>query len=125
MRKLLAVPLLALALFATGCAAATSGGGGGSGRITAEALEAVNVQDAFMAVQRLRPQWLRSRGPTSINRSEALAVFLDNARMGGVEQLRNIPVSSIESIEYLDASEATQRWGTGYTRGAILVTTRR
>lgn len=92
--------------------------------LTAEELQASGYQDAFSAVQALRPQWLWTRGTTSINLSESVKVYLDGSLMGGVEQLRQIPVRSIASIRHLDPLEATNRWGLDHGLGAIMVSTR-
>jgi hypothetical protein len=90
----------------------------------AEELRASGYQDAFSAVQALRPQWLWTRGTTSINQAETVKVYLDGSLMGGVEQLRQIPVRSIASIRHLDGLEATNRWGLDHGLGAIMVSTR-
>ncbi|MGH7447657.1 MAG: hypothetical protein ACRELT_08855 [Longimicrobiales bacterium] len=92
--------------------------------ITAEEMRAAGYTDAFRAVQSLRPQWLQIRGPTSFSRPEVIKVYLDGSLMGGPEQLRQIATSSISSIRFLDANEATQRWGLDHGNGAILVSTR-
>ena len=42
---------------------------------------------------------------------------------GGVEELRSIRAEHVVEIRYMSASEATTRFGTGYTGGLILVTT--
>ena len=93
--------------------------------ITAEEMRAAGYTDAFRAVQSLRPQWLRIRGPTSFSQPEVvIKVYLDGSLMGGPEQLQQITISSISSIRFLDANEATQRWGFDHVNGAILVSTR-
>lgn len=92
--------------------------------LTAEEMRGSGYNDAFSAVQALRPQWLWTRGATSINQSEGVKVYLDNSLMGGVDQLRQIPVRSISSIRYMDGLEATNRWGLDHGLGAILVSTR-
>jgi len=91
--------------------------------ISAEEMRGVGFQDAFRVVQALRPQWLRLRGSTSLRR-ETIKVYLDDALLGGPEQLQYIPTSSISSIRFLDANEATQRWGLDHGQGAIVVSTR-
>jgi hypothetical protein len=117
--------VLALAAGAAGCASGGGGQGGPDQRTLArEEILASGYQDAYSAVQALRPQWLWTRGTTSINSPETIKVYLDNSRMGGVDQLRQIPVRSIASIRYMDALEATNRWGLDHGLGAILVSTR-
>lgn len=108
-----------------GLAGCASGGGGGSGggsanRLTAESMVDVQQLDAYQAVQRLRPQWLRSRGNT------VPQVVTDGMRQpAGLDALRQYRVSELEEMRYMSATEATNRFGTGFDGGAILVSTRR
>ena len=126
-----AVSILAVAVTA-GCA---SGGTSGSSAprhaqnvITADELETVDVNDAYQAVQRLRPQFLTStRGPTRMRSGAGTAeagiqVYLNDQRVGGVTALQQIPKNDVKEIRFLSASEATTRYGTGNTSGAIVVT---
>jgi hypothetical protein len=86
----------------------------------------VPVLTAYEAVHRHRPQWLRTRSsptPTNPNISPAM-VYLDGVRLGDVFELRQIGAQVVERMEYLTPSEATNRFGTNHTGGAILVTTR-
>lgn len=121
-----AAALVAVAGSATGCA---TGGSGSETRrdqrtLSADEMQVSGYQDAFSAVQALRPQWLWTRGTTSINQAESVKVYLDGSLLGGVDQLRQIPVRSIASIRHMDALEATNRWGLDHGLGAILVSTR-
>ena len=116
---------VALALGLTGCASGGGSGDGGSRRgstthITAEELAGLEQFDAYQAVERLRPNWLRTRG------GSAAQVIVDGSRQnGGLELLRTFRVSEIQDLRYLSARDATTRFGTGFDGGAILVTTRR
>jgi hypothetical protein len=118
--------VLALALGLAGCA---SGGGGASGaqparrgssnRIVADELATVPSLDAYQAIERLRPTWLRQRSGTPP------VVVLDGNRQGGLEVLQSMRATEIQEMQYLDASDATTRFGTGFQGGAILVTSKR
>jgi hypothetical protein len=44
--------------------------------------------------------------------------------MGGPEVLEGFPAHSTETIDFLDGVDATSRFGTGNSAGAILVTSR-
>lgn len=130
-RVLLRVAALAAALIgAAGTTTACASGGTGSESrrdqrtLGAEELQASGYQDAYSAVQALRPQWLWTRGTTSITQTETVKVYLDGSLMGSVDQLRSIPVRSIASIRHLDGLEATNRWGLDHGLGAIMVSTR-
>jgi hypothetical protein len=96
--------------------------------ITSEELAtATDVTNAYDAVLHLRPQFLQSRGNTSMNEESSPGgqplpiVFLDGQRFGGVETLRNIPLSNVKEIHFISAADATTRWGTGYANGVIEV----
>jgi hypothetical protein len=93
--------------------------------ITTEEIAEINATDAYAAVARLRANWLRKRGVSSINREGSILVYQDGIRMGGPGSLRQINVAMIGSISYLDGMQATQRFGIDHGNGAILVTTRR
>ncbi|MCJ7630014.1 MAG: hypothetical protein MUO50_16685 [Longimicrobiales bacterium] len=120
--------LLVVASALGGCAAG-SGTGGGAGQdrreLTAEEMEASGYTDAFSVVQALRPQWLWTRGTSTINQTESIKIYMDGNLLGGPDQLRGIPVRSIASIRFLDGLEATNRWGLDHGLGAIVVSTRR
>ena len=125
--KRLVLTLFALSLGATGCASGSGGGGGGgaprgsSTRIVADELATVSQLDLYAAIQRLRPAWLRPG-----TRGQLPEVIVDGSpQAGGAEGLRSFRSGDVGQVEYMNASDATTRFGTGYTGGAILVTTRR
>jgi|GraSoiStandDraft_4_1057263.scaffolds.fasta_scaffold875226_2 hypothetical protein len=90
--------------------------------ITAEELAKVDAPNAYLAVQRLRPQYLQTRGQTTIMGTSVISVYVDGTRMGGTEALQQIPTTDIKEIRWLNSSEATQRFGTGNAQGAIVIT---
>ena len=94
--------------------------------ISEEELAKSNARNGLQAVEMLRPDWLRSRGTTSIREttSAQVVVYVNEQRLGGPEALEGIAVSAIKSLRHMSASEATNRWGTGHTGGVISVTTR-
>jgi hypothetical protein len=94
--------------------------------LLAEEIRSVSATDAYEAVQRLRPEWFRRRGQTSLQNQSAgaVVVYLDGVRFGGPRSLEAVRAESVVHMEYLDASDATTRFGTGHGGGAILVTTR-
>lgn len=75
------------------------------------------------AIQRLRPQFLRSRGASSINRTsvDVMAVYLGNSRMGGPEVLDQVRAGDLREIRYMSPTDATQRYGLNHTAGAIVL----
>ena len=111
-----------------GCATGGSGTSGSrSGPIERDEVESVSTRDALQLVQRLRPQWLQGRGSTSLRSPGATLplVYLDGVRYGAVESLRQIDSEAVWRVEFLNAPDATNRFGTGHAGGVILVTTRR
>ena len=116
--------LLAFAL-AVGLAGCASGGGGSSrpagatsNRIVRAELEPLGQVDALQAVQRLRSRWVQARGAAS----DTPILYVDGTRRGSADELRFIRTADIEMMEYLNAGDATTRYGTGHMGGAILVT---
>ncbi|MBI4427738.1 MAG: Plug domain-containing protein [Ignavibacteriales bacterium] len=116
-------PLLVLLVSNLLWACAGSGGGSRMGGmrdvLTGEEITKENVTNAYDAVSRLRPHFLQTRG------TSYPVIYLDNIRYGGVTSLREIPVANIHQIEFINASDATTRFGTGHTGGVIMVTTKR
>ena len=92
--------------------------------ITIAEIDAVRYTNAFEVVEALRPQWLRTRGRTSFRAQESVKVYLDDSLLGDPLQLRQITTRSISSIRFMDANEATTRWGLDHGHGAIIVLTR-
>lgn len=95
-----------------------------SSLITYEEIREANAPTAYEAVSRLRAAWLRKRGVSSLNREGGILVYQDGMRFGGIAALRQMNASQIESISFLDGTQATQRYGTNHGNGVILVTTR-
>ena len=84
---------------------------------------ALNLYDQ---IRRLRPNWLRTRGPTSLSTAvpDDVVVYRDGVRQGGSAILRDFTVQSVESVRFLSGPEAASRFGLDHEHGAILVTTR-
>ncbi|HEX2778342.1 MAG TPA: hypothetical protein VHM30_02515 [Gemmatimonadaceae bacterium] len=94
--------------------------------ITADEIAKISVTNAYDVVKRLRPQFLTSRGPTSITdrRPTTPVVYLDGVRYGDVSALMGIDAARIATIRFLSGPEAQARFGTDNVAGAILVTTK-
>jgi hypothetical protein len=95
--------------------------------ITAPELATSGAAHVRDAVQRLRPEFLRVRGPSSILNTVATgpAVFVDGALLGGVDVLADFPVGDLARVKYHAAWDATTRFGDGYPHGVIELTTKR
>ena len=117
--------LLALALaLSMGAAACASGGGtprppgATTNRIVQAELEQLPQMNALQAIERLRNNWLRTRS------GDAPQLYVDGARRSSLSDLQAILSTEIETMQYMSAGDATNRYGTGHAGGAILVTLR-
>lgn len=124
----------AVALVATACSssgAPTPRGGGRSAPnlITEDEIAKASVQNALEAVQKLRPAMLKRPTVASANAQSKgeLVIYVDNTRFGSgaVENLRQIPASTIAAVRYFSASESQMKWGSNHPGGVIEVLTKR
>ena len=113
---------VALAMGLVGCASSGSGGarpaGATTNRIVAAELEPLGQINPIRAIERLRPQWLRTRS------GDPPILHVDGARRSSLNDMNSYQLAEIDRIEYLSASDATTRYGTGYAGGAILLYTK-
>jgi hypothetical protein len=125
--RLRALPALLL-LLAAATACASSGATSGTQRrgsrevITEEEIAAVEVSTALDLIQRLRPEFLRPRGGGTAGQ---VAIYLDGVRQQNSSVLQTISKEMVREVRYINAADATTRFGTGHAAGAILVATRR
>jgi hypothetical protein len=94
--------------------------------ITEQDVEASRESNAYDVVQHLRPNFLRSRGRTTLNTntSDFPSVFVDGQLYGDLSALRNIIAPIIKEIRYYNGPNAVTRFGMQYGSGVIAVTTR-
>jgi hypothetical protein len=83
-----------------------------------------NYVTVFDAVEALKSNWLRERGPSSFINPSRVLVYLDDSRLGGVERLRELNTSGVAFVHWFSGIEASARWGPGHDDGVILVATR-
>jgi hypothetical protein len=126
MRKL--VTTIAAVLAIAACGPTKSGRAAPQNRnlITADEIAKSNASSAYEAVERLRPSFFQTRGSQSIQNTAPPTpmVYVDGMKYGTVQSLMTLPAVSIISIQYMNAIDATQRFGIGNDGGAILVTTK-
>lgn len=118
----------------SGTAATTTNGQTGtrparrdSNVITAEELAAAPQGDLYSAVQQLRPNFMQMRGATSFGVAtgpEVIQVYVDGILVGDTSMLKQYQTRDIKEVRKLSAADATQKYGTGHSQGAILVTRR-
>ncbi|HZF71908.1 MAG TPA: hypothetical protein VEZ51_00650 [Gemmatimonadaceae bacterium] len=94
--------------------------------ITHEEFVASNEGNAFDAIARLRPLFLKSRGRTTINAdaNDFPIVFVDGQRYGDLNSLRNLVAAQILEARHLGATDAVGKYGMQYGGGVIEITTR-
>jgi hypothetical protein len=115
---------------------ACASGGASSGttahlpdRVTASEMTSTDATTAFDLVRKLRPSWLQSNNTGSLSggiRQQVTLVYLDGHKMGGLDMLRTINASGIQSMQYLDATRAATVLtdaGSEPVSGAILIVT--
>jgi len=99
--------------------------------LTAEEIAETKALTAYDAISLRRPFFLKSRGMRSLREAPAgqtveyPVVYLDRMYYGDLESLKNISVTTIEEIRYLDFNAATVQFGTGHSGGIILIITKR
>jgi hypothetical protein len=98
--------------------------------LMAEEIATTDAVNAYEAVSLKRPWFLQSRGPRSLRppptgqTTEYPVVYLDRLYYGELQSLRQIPVSQVKEIRFLDFNAATLQFGTGHSGGIILVITK-
>ena len=95
----------------------------GSADIITEAeINAGVYQNALEVVQSLRPTMMR---PRQGGANAQVMFYLDGVRMSELNGMSTIPAERVREIRFINARDATTRWGTGHDSGVILVTTKR
>ena len=128
--RMLPVVLIALSF---ACAPPSSSGAGGEDRksqvITQREISTAGMSgSAFEVVSRLRPNFLVSRGQTTISGQSVASypnVYLDGVAFGDINTLRNIDSAQIAEIRLYQAWEAQTKFGLGNNGGVIAIITRR
>lgn len=126
MRLVLHTRLSALAVAVVlGLAGCASGGantrpaGSSSARIVEAELENLYQLNALDAIRRLRPRWLQTRTGASP------MAHVDGNLIGPADGLTRVGASEVQEALFLNAADATTRFGTNYISGVILITTKR
>ncbi len=91
--------------------------------ITETELGTMPTSNLYEAIERLRPNFLRSRGQMSIQAagSEYAVVYMDGRPYGDIASLRQITSTQVETVRYYDAPSAQQKFGMISGSGVIEV----
>ena len=124
-RALRTLPILLLVALLAGCGAnAGARAGTRSDMIVLSEMNAGSFANLFDLVQAVKPNWLRARSPNSFQSPGFVQVYLDDVRLGGVENLRTIATQGVQTIRWYDPITASSRWGLNHEQGAIVVSMR-
>lgn len=110
-----------------GASAAAAQGRRRANVITQEEIQKASGTNALEVLRQLRPAWFRGRGVTSTADVYAggVAFYLDGVPVSSPADLEMLSAERIKEARYLNASDATTKYGTGNTTGAIEITTKR
>lgn len=88
--------------------------------ITQEEIQQATASNLHDLIQQLRPGWIQQRasGPEY----GYPTVYVGSQAYGGIERLREITLSNVAEVRFLDPIEATSRFGRGVPFGVIQVT---
>lgn len=94
--------------------------------ITRDDIERTDAVTALDVVRRLRPQYLNSRGQSSLllDPKTTPVVFLDAQPLGDVSQLDQVRVADLQEIHFFNGPQAVQKFGSRYGGGVIQLISR-
>ena len=128
MRATTAARVLITCLAASCAGAGTQGGATRETRtvVTQAQLAATNQENLYEAIERLRPEWLTSRGPTSVTNATPTmpSVFMNGSMLGKADYLRQMRVTDVTQVRYWESGPASARFGMGHPRGVIEISRR-
>jgi len=101
---------------------------GSANLITQSEIDATHLETIYDVIERVRPNWYRTRGGRSEisagAASSVIKVYLNGSPHGDISSLRSVQAASVKQVELLNAADATTRFGTNHDSGAILVTSK-
>jgi len=100
--------------------------------ITTDQIARSKATNAYELIATISPKMFTAHGaattrgdqpPTEGRQALPVVVYVDNARVGPIDQLKTIGKIDVKEIRYLSPRVATDRWGEGHPGGVIYVTT--
>jgi hypothetical protein len=110
---------------AAGCASAASQGTSepsSVNRLTRSQLASANSADnVYDAIAKLRPEWLSSRGPTSVTDATptSVSVYMNGSMLGKADYLKQVAILDVSEVRYWNSAQASARFGMGHPRGVV------
>lgn len=111
---------------AVSCVHPGTAGGSDRSLITEEEILSINATTAYDVIARLRAEYLRNRGPTSLllpSRSQP-TVFLNDQLYGSIDMLKEVRSTDLAAIRFYDGPDAITKFGSQYSGGVIQLVTR-
>ncbi len=95
--------------------------------IDLEEIHASSASNVWDLIHQVRPNWLRSRGPSSLRDPAPVypVVYLGDMSYGPLETLRGFSIIGVQEIRFIGATTATTRFGSGHAGGIIQLLVRR
>jgi outer membrane cobalamin receptor len=100
--------------------------------ITTDQIARSKATNAYDVIATIRPQMFTAHGaPTTRGQQAAtpgrqaapVVVYIDNVRVGAVQELKALGKLDVREIRYVSPRVATDRWGENHAGGVIYVTT--
>lgn len=108
-----------------------------------EAIRSSGLQNAYDLIHSLRREWLIPRGVNSWAETpqgtaegfgatyeadikpgrDMIIVYVDDIRLGGVQEMEEIPTDILTRAEFIDSRRATYLYGSGHAHGVIRLST--
>jgi hypothetical protein len=84
-------------------------------------LESVGSTNLYELIEKVRPNFLRSRGPTSFSTAgeEYPTVYVDGRPYGDIASLKSLVTSQVSEVHYYNSSAAAAKFGTINAPGVI------
>lgn len=89
--------------------------------LTQAQLLSANSDNLYDAINKLRPEWFTTRGPSSITDPSlsSVSIFMNGALLGKAEYLRQVRILDVTEAKFWNAGQASARFGMGHPRGVI------
>ncbi len=92
--------------------------------LTGDEIRATGAGNVWEAVRRLRPLWLSAqpRAASLVSpRPAGPVLYVAGVPQGSLQALQSMSVDQVRRVEFINARDATTRYGTGHTGGVIMV----
>jgi len=80
-----------------------------------------NSDNLYDVIAKLRPEWLSSRGATSVTDATptSVSVFMNGSMLGKADYLKQLGTADVTEVRYWDPGQASARFGMGHPRGVL------